>query len=91
MKIAASVTDVLRNFSDYINRVVYRRERFVLVRGGRPVAELTPVPTGTRLADLPGLLASLPALGDEASSFAADVDAARAALSSGLPEDRWES
>ncbi len=28
-----SVTEVARNFADYVNRVVYRGERFVLVRG----------------------------------------------------------
>ena len=60
MKLAVNITEVLRNFSDYINRVAYRGERFILVRGGKPVAELSPVPSGTRLGDLPSLLASLP-------------------------------
>lgn len=92
MKIIASVTDVLRNFSDYINRVAFRGERFILVRGGRPVAELSPVPVGTRLGDLASLLASLPELGEtEAAAFERDVDGARAELSGHGPEDRWES
>ncbi len=92
MKISANVTDLLRNFSDYINRVVYRRERFVLVRGGKPVAELSPLPSATRLGDLPGLLSSLPRLDEaEASSFAEDVESARAELEAGSPEDPWES
>jgi antitoxin (DNA-binding transcriptional repressor) of toxin-antitoxin stability system len=39
-----SVTEVARHFADYINRVVYRGERFVLMRGNRPVAELGPLP-----------------------------------------------
>ncbi len=64
MKTTASVTDVLRNFSEYINRVAFRGERFILVRGGKPVAELSPVPLGTRLGDLPSLLDSLPQLGE---------------------------
>lgn len=91
MRTSASVTDVLRNFSDYINRVVYRREAFVLVRGGKPVAELSPVPSGTRLGDLPSLLDALPRLGDEAQAFAADLDAARAELAAHPPGDPWES
>lgn len=91
MRISASVTDVLRNFSEYINRVVYRRERFVLVRGGKPVAELSPVPSGTRLGDLPALLAGLPRLGEDAEAFAADVEAARAELEARPPEDPWPS
>lgn len=85
------MTDLLRNFSDYVNRVVYRRERFVLVRGGKPVAELSPVPSGGRLDALPALLDSLPRLGDEAGPFAAAVESARAELESREPEDRWES
>ena len=87
----ASVTDVLRNFSDYINRVMYRGERFVLVRGGRAVAELSPVPSGVRLGDLPAILASLPRLEeDEVNAFLADLDAARHELG---PDDRdpWAS
>lgn len=92
MKITASVTDVLRNFSDYINRVMYRGERFVLVRGGREVAELGPVPAGTRLGDLPAIMASLPRLDDEAArAFEADLDIARAGLAGHGPDDPWES
>ena len=89
MRLAATVTEVLRNFSDYINRVSYRGERFVLTRGGKAVAELVPAPTaGRRLAELPAVLASLPRLGeDEAARFAHDVDSARSALVP--PVDPW--
>lgn len=77
MRIKATVTELLRNFSDYINRVAYRGERFVVIRGGKPVAELSPVPSGTRLAELPALLDSLPRLSEEdAADFATDLDAA---------------
>jgi hypothetical protein len=54
MPIRRTVTEVARNFSDYIGRVLFRRERFVLLRGNRPVAELRPVDVGVPLADLPG-------------------------------------
>jgi antitoxin (DNA-binding transcriptional repressor) of toxin-antitoxin stability system len=92
MKAEASVTDVSRNFADYINRVAYRGERFVLIRGGKPVAELSPVPSGTRLRDLPALLESLPRLDpDEADAFAADLAEARAELNDVPPEDPWAS
>lgn len=90
MKIETSVTELLRNFSDYINRVLYRRERFVLIRGGKPVAELTPLPGGTRLGELPALLDALPRLGvAEAEAMAADLEEARSSL--GPPEDPWAS
>jgi prevent-host-death family protein len=92
MKITASVTEVFRNFSDYINRVAYRGERFVLVRGGRPVAELTPVATGRRLGELPALLDSLPRLtADEAAALGEDLDRARSDLAERPPGDPWAS
>ena len=65
MSTLVSVTQAARHFADYINRVVYRGERFLLVRGRQPVAELAPVPAGRRLGDLPGILAALPRLGPE--------------------------
>lgn len=85
-----TVTELARHFADYVNRVTYRRESFVLVRGSRPVAELRPLPTGRRLGDLPALLKSLPQL-DEADEFAADVEAARDELARGEVRDPWQS
>lgn len=92
MKRTTSVTDVHRNFADYINRVAYRGESFVLVRGGKPVAELSPVPSGTRLGELSALLTSLPRLGeDDAEAFAEDIDRARDELHAIPPRDPWAS
>ncbi len=85
-----TVTQVARNFAEYINRVAYRRESFTLLRGKKPLAELRPLPTGTRLSELPGLLASLPRLTEaEADDLAADLDAARDEL--GAVRDAWQS
>lgn len=79
MTTTISVTEIARNFAEFVNRVAYRGERFVLVRGNRPVAELGPVPKGARLGELPALLASLPRLSEEeARQFADDVDSIRA-------------
>jgi antitoxin (DNA-binding transcriptional repressor) of toxin-antitoxin stability system len=92
MSRSASVTDVARNFSEFINRVVHRGEGFVLTRGGKAVAELRPVPMGRKLGDLPGIFASLPRLSDEeAASFGADIDAAREELARVPIHDPWES
>jgi antitoxin (DNA-binding transcriptional repressor) of toxin-antitoxin stability system len=88
----ASVTDVLRNFSDFINRVAYRGERFLLIRGGTAVAELSPVPSGRSLGDLPDLLTSLPRLeAEDAGALAADLDLARAELEPLAPGNPWGS
>ncbi len=85
-----TVTQVARNFAEYVNRVAYRRESFTLLRGKKPLAELRPLPTGARLSELPGLLASLPRLTEaEAGDLAADLDAARDELSEA--RDAWQS
>lgn len=87
-----TVTEVVRHFAEYVNRVTYRRESFVLMRGNKAVAELRPLPTGKRLSELPGLFASLPHLSaDEAGSFADDLDSARLALGGLEVRDAWES
>lgn len=87
-----TVTEVVRHFADYVNRVVYRRESFVLVRGNKPVAELRPLPVGRRLGDLPGLFDSLPRLTvTEADALAADLEDAREGLARTEVRDPWPS
>ena len=84
-----TVTQVARNFADYINRVAYRRESFTLVRGKKPLAELRPLPAGARLSELPALLLSLPRLTvSEAGDFADDLAIARDEL--GEARDAWQ-
>ena len=87
-----SVTEFARHFAEYINRVSYRGECFVLVRGNKPVAELRPLPEGKRLAELPALLESLPHLSPtEATQFADDLTAAQQALARAEVHDPWRS
>lgn len=87
-----SVTEVIRNFSDYINRVAYRHEAFVLSKGKKPVAELRPLPHGRRLGDLPSILRAVPRLSrTDRETFARDVDKARTDLAAGELRDPWVS
>ncbi len=87
-----SVTEMVRGFSDYVNRVAYRRERFILVRGRKPVAELRPVPVGRTLGELAEVLQALPALSEaEAADFAADIEQARARLLQPEAGNLWPS
>lgn len=56
-----SATEAARHFSDLVNRVGYRGERYVIERGGKPMCEL--VPAGVRGftgADFLALLDTLP-------------------------------
>jgi hypothetical protein len=90
MPIRRTVTEVARHFSDYINRILFRRERLLLIRGNRPVAELRPVNAGVPLADLPALFASFPHLDpDDAAAFEAELGADRAALDALPVRDPW--
>lgn len=87
-----SVTEAVRHFSDYVNRVAYRREAFVLKRGGVELAELRPVPNGRRLGDLPRILASLPSLSEsDTRPFSEDVRTARTRLRREGLRDPWAS
>lgn len=90
--VALSVTDVARNFSEYINRVAYKGDCFVLLKSGREVAELKPVPKGRRLSELAALLKKSSTLtSDEAESFEKDIDAARADMNKEELRNPWDS
>ncbi len=92
MSQSVSVTELARRLADYVNRVAYRGESFILVRGRRQVAELRPMPAGRRLGDLPNLLSDLPRLSpEEAAGFGADIAAARTQAGAAEDRDPWES
>ncbi len=87
-----TVTEAVRHFSEYISRVTYRRETFVLRKGNKSVAELRPLPNGRRLGDLPSILRSVPHLPSaDVPVFGADIDAARKVLASDRLRDPWAS
>jgi len=87
-----SVTDVARHFSDYINRVAYRNERFVLRKGRMIMAELRPVVAGRRLGELSAIIASLPRMsGSDLSSFSKDLGRSRKNIAGERMRDPWES
>lgn len=87
-----SITEVSRHFSDYLNRVAYKGEYFILLRGKKVLAELRPAPKGRRLGELPDLLKSLPRLSKlEAHGFLKDLSGARATLAKRKLRDPWES
>jgi antitoxin (DNA-binding transcriptional repressor) of toxin-antitoxin stability system len=69
-----TVTEMARRFAEYINRVTYRGESFILTKGNKPVAEIRPLPVGRKLSELPSIMASIPHLSpDDVESFATDV------------------
>ena len=93
MRSHPTVSEVARNFSEYIDRVVHQGERFWLMKDLKPVAELRPVEAeAPRLRDLPRLLASLPHLSPgDADAFESDLADARRAMDNLPPGDSWAS
>ena len=56
-----SATRAARNFSDLLNRVVYRGEAFLIERGGQPVCRIVPAgPRRCTVADLVEFLRTAP-------------------------------
>ncbi len=71
-----SATDVVRKFSDILNSIKYRGNHYIILRGGKPVASISPVEKLAKektLGELRELLKKLPRLGDEAERFAKDL------------------
>ena len=80
-----SVTEAALHFDKLIDRVAAEGVTVELERDQTVVARLSPAgswapaESWVRIADLNRLFASLPSLGDDAESFARDMEAIRAA------------
>ncbi len=87
--IGINVTEISRKFSEYLNRVCYGGEHFTLIRGGKKVAEISPVPVNKTMNELPAILKSLPSLtNDEANHFNYDLKKAKESLVA-EPRNPW--
>jgi len=88
-----SATDAVREFSELLNRVKFRGERYIIERAGKPMARIEPTdpsPRRTTLSELERLLDALPRLGDELESFAADIEVTRREQLRLPEESQWE-
>ena len=87
-----TVTEMLRRFSEYIHRVAYRGEGFILTKGNKPVCEIRPLPRGVTGAELIERLRSVPRLTpEEAEAFGRDIDEARKKMGTIADlRDPWE-
>jgi prevent-host-death family protein len=76
MEKVVSATEAVRKFSEILNSVRYRGESYTIVRGGKPVASISPVETSPRrklLGELEEALKNIPHLGAEADRFGHDL------------------
>jgi prevent-host-death family protein len=75
-----NATEVARNFSEVLDGVEHRHQTYVVTRGGKPIARITPVPSANGF-EVKRLLRERAA----DSTWATDLAALRASLT---PEER---
>lgn len=71
-----TVTDAVRNFSELLNNIRYRGERYTILKGGKPAATIGPVAGSVKerkLSDLKDIMRNLPSLEDDEDAFARDI------------------
>jgi len=76
MEKIVSATEAVRKFSDILNSIRYRGESYTIVRGGKPVASISPIGTPGKkklLRELKELAKNMPPLGEEADRFGQDL------------------
>ena len=82
-----SATDAARNFSEILNRVLYRGETFLIERAGEPICEIRPArPIRFTGRDLVALLRSLPPVDEDYLDTVEEVTRSQPRL----PESPWE-
>lgn len=88
-----TVAEAVKNFSEILGRVRFRGERFVLIKGGKPIAELGPTDAAApaRLRELSAMLQALSHLEPEdADQFARDLDSGLKVIGP-MPGVTWAS
>lgn len=77
-----TATDAVRNFSELLNGIRYRGDRYTILKGGKPAATIGLAADSMRerkLSDLKGIVRTLPRLEDDVDAFARDIVQAVAA------------
>jgi len=72
-----TATDAVRNFSELLNNIRYRGDKYTILKGGKPAATIGPV-TGSakekKLSELKDIMRTLPQLNDDVSDFAKNIE-----------------
>ena len=84
------VTQAVRQFSDLLNRIFYQGISVELERGNKVIARISPVTSESplKVKDLNGLFAELPSLGEDADTFARDLENVRKQIP--LEKNQWD-
>jgi prevent-host-death family protein len=71
-----TATDAVRNFSELLNSIRYRGERYTILKRGKPSATIGPAEGSVKerkLSDLKEIMRNLPRLEDDGDTFARDI------------------
>lgn len=93
MEKSVTATEAVRDFSGILNLVRFKGDTYIVKRGGKPVARISPVeePRVARtLKELGTLVGALPKLGEELDSFEEDLNLIWKEQPSLPGEDPWE-
>ena len=88
-----TATQAVRDFSELLNKIKFKGDRYIIERSGKPVAQMEPVREAkktTTLKELKSLLKELPRLDEELDSFAADLQGIRKDQPPLPEEGMWE-
>ena len=72
-----SATQAVRDFSELLNTIKFKKAHYIIERSGKPVASMKPVNDEKEmktLGELKFLLEKLPQLDEELDAFAADLE-----------------
>ena len=87
---SVTATKFARNVATYLDQVRYTGETVTIMKGDRPVAQLTPpAPAGFPISELENLIANAPKLGASASGMAEDIRTIRKSTKNKL-DNPWE-
>ncbi len=88
-----SATRAVRDFSGVLNTIKFKGVHYIIERGGKPVASMTPIDEEKdfkTLGELKAMLKKLPRLNEELDDFAADLEDIRKDQPVMTMGDLWE-
>lgn len=87
-----NVTEAVRKFSEIVNRIYYKGDRYTLTRGNKAVVSMEPVLpiTPFKISELANLLSTLPSLSKKENlNFENDIKKGLKTLKP--PQTEWDS
>jgi len=88
-----TATQAVREFSELLNKIKFKGDRYIIERSGKPVAQMEPIREAKKakmLKELKSLLKELPRLDQELDAFAADLEGVRKDQPPLPEEGMWE-